>query len=68
MRQEQGWISQQEILERLHTSYNEALQMDRMGVRGAMRIAEDIYDAAMFIQDMKRLHDDERKQLYGKPQ
>jgi len=68
MRQDQGWISHQAILDRLHESYNEALQMDRMGVRGAMGIAQDIYDAAMFIQEMKRLHDEERKQLHGKPQ
>lgn len=68
MTQNKGWISHQEILDRLHESYNEALAMDRMGVRGAMNIAQDIYDAAMFIRDTKRLHDEERKQLHGKPQ
>lgn len=68
MKQDQGWISHQEILERLHLAYHEALRIDRMGVQGAMSIAQDIYDAAMLIQDMKRLHDEERKQLHGKPQ
>jgi len=61
MRQSQGWISHQEILDRLHISYNEALQMDRMGVRGAMNIAQDIYDAAMYIQGIKQLQEEERK-------
>ena len=68
MRQDQGWISHQEILDRLHTSYNEGLAMDRMGVRGAMGIAEDIYDAAMYIQGIKQPDENERKQLHGKPQ
>lgn len=68
MSKNQGWISHQEILERLHLAYHEALRMDRMGVQGAMGIAGDIYDAAMFIEETKRLHDEERKQLHGKSQ
>lgn len=60
-----GWIGHQEIVDRLHVSYHEALRMDRMGVHGAMNLAQDIYDAAMFIKEIKDFQDQDRKQLYG---